>query len=134
MQNSSWVGIEASRSAIHVRSIMDTVNITDLMQCVQSARGTKIKIGKDLCKEYLTMLNDWKPAGHKEVYLGMLKASQNRTAIIFEKSCMTGEVPPGLRKANITLRFKSHHLYLIKLISVPGKLLYHIQKEFFCKD
>lgn len=72
--------------------------------------GAKVRVGKNLFTDYLTTLNDWKSAGRDELHLGMPEGSQSHEAIIFEKSCMTGEVPVDWTKANITPNFKSGNL------------------------
>lgn len=103
----------------------------------------QFQMGKEVVKEYLAALNEFKSLGPDELHPRVLKelaeTISEPLAIIFERSWRIGEVPADWRRANVVPIFKKgkkddpNNYRPVSLTSIPGKILEKIIKESICR-
>ena len=105
--------------------------------------GLQLEIDRQMVKEHLITLNEFKSPGPDELHPRVIKELAEELSeplsIIFEKSWRTGEVPDDWRRANVVPIFKKGkkeepgNYRPVSLTSIPGKIFEQIIKKSVCK-
>ncbi|XP_073532526.1 uncharacterized protein [Phyllobates terribilis] len=121
----------------------ENVTSTDLHCPFKGIEQSKLSVNREIVREYLANINEFKSPGPDELHPRVLKEIVEEIleplSIIFENSWRTGEVPEDWRRANVVPIFKKGkkvdpgNYRPVSLTSIPGKIFEQIIKQHVCK-